>query len=145
MLRPFEWLAHWPCPCAVIVQQTMTRAVAIALALILSSAPIGNIVCAAWCDARLSSSGGDSAACHHGPIAHLLFGVGPWADACEAFASALFIREDTHRVDTSPDISIDIARLPALFTDPDRHVERSISTDTQRWSPHHGHTSVLRI
>jgi hypothetical protein len=122
----------------------MTRAVAIALALTLSSAPIGNIVCAAWCDARSSSNGSPADVCHTEP-AHSLFAVFVASDACTAFASTPFVREDTRRVAAPEVVSIDAAFLPMVFAGPGRYATGGVSEGTQPVPPNHAQMPVLRI
>ena len=121
----------------------MRRTVAIALALTLSSAPIGNIVCAAWCDARSSASGSASDVCH-GELAHSLFVIFVGSDACEAFTSPPFVREDTRR-ETPGAGSIDLAFLPVPFTVPSHEATGGVSEGTQRVLTNHSETLVLRI
>jgi hypothetical protein len=121
----------------------MTRAVSLALALTLSSAPIGNILCAAWCDARFSSSGSASDVCH-GELAHTPFAVVAGSDACEAFASTPFLREDTRRL-ARDTVSIDVALLPVVLTVHDPGVKSGAPAGTQHLTPTHAQTLVLRV
>jgi hypothetical protein len=120
----------------------MTRAVSLVLALTLSSAPVANIVCAAWCDARFSATGGAADVCHSQP-AHHLFAVLTSPDSCAAFAGTPFIREDTRRVAPAA-ISITVACLSANFIVPEPRLN-DVSAGTARLPADRAQMLVLRI
>jgi hypothetical protein len=121
----------------------MTGTVALALVLTLSSIPIANIVCAAWCDARSSVDSSSASDVCHSEMAQTLFGVLAGANACKAFASTPFIREDTRRValDTIP---ISVAFLSADFTVPEPRLN-DVLAGKSRLPADHAQMLVLRI
>ena len=120
----------------------MTRAVSLALALTLSSAPVANIVCAEWCDAGSSVGGSASDVCRS-EMGRSLFGVHA-SDACAAFATAPFIREDARRV--APETtSLDVAFLPPALSVLGWSVRSGVSEGTHRLLPNHAQMLVLRI
>jgi hypothetical protein len=121
----------------------MRHAVALALALTLGGAPVANMVCAAWCDAHDSKNGNAGNVCHS-ELAHHLRAVFANLDACDAFASSTFIREDTRRVarDTVP---IAIAFLPATLTVPEPCLNGGTLAGTPRLRPDRALVLALRI
>ncbi len=120
----------------------MTGTVALALVLTLSSTPIASIVCAVWCDARPGVNGSPSVVCHSEP-AQSPFWVIASPDACEAFASTPFIREDTRRV-APAGISIG-GTLPVVLSAPSHCSQGGVLAGTPHLAANHAQILVLRI
>lgn len=125
------------------MQQTMTRVVAIALALTLTTAPIANVMCAAWCDARASETGGASPVCHS-DLNHGAFAVIANLGACGALTGTPFVGEDVRRPAPHA-ITFDLVFLPMSLDSPGYCMRGRVSAGTERSSASHAHGLVLRI
>jgi len=121
-------------------REVMRHAVSLALALTLGCAPVANIACALWCDARFGLGTNASGACHSNSAQDFIE-VLTTSDACQAFTSTPSLREDARRVPDAMSAAQTVATALQVVAD----VRGEWGVPIRPLPANHARMQVLRI